>query len=102
MSSNNDIFTALNSIEEASRIVGKHFHTLRPADQRAVLVRLETINKQLDEVQRRALATMVTGPTPVEFVGASWDQVLARRLRIPVAEAQRRIAEAVRDVPRSA
>lgn len=102
MSSNNDIFEALNTIDEATRTVSKNFHMLRPADQRAVLLRLETVNKQLGEVQRRALAAMVSGPTPVEFVGASWEQVLARRLRIPVAEAQRRIAEAVRDVPRSA
>jgi hypothetical protein len=102
MSSNNEILAALNTIDEATRVVAKHFHGLRPTDQRAVLLRLETVNKQMASVQRNILAGMVTGPTPVEFVGASWADVLARRLRIPVAEAQRRIAEATQHQPRSA
>ena len=67
------------------------------------MIRLESIGKQLDLVQRRELRNMVTGPAPVEFAGAPWAEVLARRLRISVGEAQRRIAEASSiDEPRSA
>ncbi|MET0898143.1 MAG: hypothetical protein ABWY45_09550 [Mycobacterium sp.] len=104
MSSNADVFTALNTIDEAIRSLARQpFHQLRPADQRAVLVRLDAIGKQLDLVQRRELRSMVTGPPPVEFAGAPWAEVLARRLRISVGEAQRRIAESVSiDEPRSA
>lgn len=104
MSSNTDVFTALNTIDEALRSLARHpFHQLRPVDQRAVLTRLETIGKQLELAQRRELRSMVTGPPPVEFAGAPWAEVLARRLRISVGEAQRRIAESVSaDEPRSA
>ena len=67
------------------------------------MVRLEALGKQLDLVQRRELRSMVTGPAPPEFAGAPWAEVLARRLRISVGEAQRRIAESVSvDEPRSA
>jgi hypothetical protein len=104
MSSSTDVFTALNTIDEAVRSLARQpFHQLRPADQRSVLIRLEAIGKQLDLVQRRDLRSMVTGPPPVEFAGAPWAEVLARRLRISVGEAQRRMADAVNlDEPRSA
>jgi Domain of unknown function (DUF222) len=95
MSSNTEVFAALNVIEEAVRSLARQpFHRLRPADRRAILIRLEAIEKQLATVQRRELHSLVTGPTPVEFAGAPWAEVLARRLRISVGEAQRRIAEA--------
>jgi hypothetical protein len=103
MGSNNEVLAALNTIDEASRVVATGFARLRPADQRAVLLRLDGVEKNIASVQRRILGRLVSGPTPVEFVGASWADVLARRLRISVGEAQRRIAEAQRDVePRSA
>ena len=54
----------------------------------------EEMDKKLAALRRRLLGAMVVGPTPVEFAGAPWAEVLARRLRISVGEAQRRIAEA--------
>jgi hypothetical protein len=103
MSSKNEILAALDAIDDGSRTVAKHLHQLRPVDQRAVLLRLEAVNKQLATTQRSILAGMVSGPTPVEFVGASWADVLARRLRISKGEAERRIADALQDThPRSA
>ena len=69
-------------------------HTLRPADQRALLLRLDAMERRLASLQRRLLARLVTGPPPVQFAGAPWAEVLARRLRISVGEAERRIAEA--------
>lgn len=69
-------------------------HTLRPADQRALLLRLDAMERRLAALQRRLLARLVTGPPPVQFAGAPWAEVLARRLRISIGEAEKRIAEA--------
>ncbi|GEM_PF-3355859 len=69
-------------------------HTLRPADQRALLLRLDAMERRLASLQRRLLARLVTGPPPVQFAGAPWAEVLARRLRTSVGEAEKRIAEA--------
>ncbi|BBX67698.1 hypothetical protein MPSYJ_11590 [Mycolicibacterium psychrotolerans] len=89
------MFAALDAADEAYRALADlPVHRLRPVDQRALLVRLDTMDKQLGALQRRLLGSVVAGPPPVEFAGAPWAQVLARRLRISVGEAQRRIAEA--------
>ncbi len=95
---------ALDAADEAYRALADlPFHRLRPADQRALLVRLDAMDKQLAALQRRLLGRLVAGPPPVEFAGAPWAQVLARRLRISVGEAQRRIAEAAgAEEPKSA
>ena len=93
--SSNDVFAALDDADEAYRALADiPFHQLRPVDQRALLVRLDTMDRQLSALQRRLLGRLVAGPPPVEFAGAPWAQVLARRLRISVGEAERRIAEA--------
>lgn len=103
MSSNNEILTALDTIDEALRTIARQpLNQLRPADQRAVLLRVEEAEKQLATFDRRVLRTLVTGPMPVQFGDSSWPEVLARRLRISVGEAQRRITEALHDQPRSA
>jgi hypothetical protein len=95
MSSNEKIFAALDAADVAwQALAGLPIHTLRPSDQRALLIRLDTMEKKLTALQRRLLGSLVAGPTPVEFAGAPWAEVLARRLRISVGEAQRRIAEA--------
>lgn len=74
-------------------------HTLSPADQRALLLRLDAMERGLASLQRRLLARLVSGPPPVQFAGAPWAEVLARRLRISVGEAEKRIAEATADGP---
>ncbi len=94
MSSKKDWIAALDAVDHAQRAVSAlPFSTLRPVDQRAVLVRLDGLEKTLAATQRQLLARMVSGPPPVEFAGAPWAEVLARRLRISVGEAQRRIAD---------
>lgn len=93
--SSNDVFTALDAVDTAYRALADlPLHELRPTDLRALVVRLEEMDKQVVALQRRILRRLVSGPPPVEFAGATWAQVLARRLRISVGEAQRRIAEA--------
>ncbi|MBB2989288.1 hypothetical protein FHR72_000745 [Mycolicibacterium iranicum] len=95
MSSKKEVIAALDAVDRAHRAVSAlPFQSLSPADQRALLVRLEAVTKQLSVMQKRLLGQMVAGPPPVQFAGAPWAEVLARRLRISVGEAQRRIAEA--------
>ena len=95
MSSKNEVTTALTAVDNAYRaLVALPFQTLAPADQRALLVELDRMNKELAALQRRLLRRLVASAPPVEFAGAPLAEVLARRLRIPVAEAHRRIAEA--------
>jgi hypothetical protein len=95
MSSKKEWIAALDAVDHAHRAVaGLPFHTLQPADQRALLVRLDALEKLLATRQRQLLAHMVGGPPPVEFAGAPWAEVLARRLRISVGEAKRRIEDA--------
>ena len=95
MSSKNEILTALDAADDAWQALSTQPITaLRPADQRAVLIRLEAMDKKLAALRRKLLGAMVVGPTPVEFAGAPWAEVLARRLRISVGEAQRRIDDA--------
>lgn len=95
MSSNSNPLVVLNAADDAFRALADlPFQSLRPADQRALLLRLDAMERQLTALQRRLLARLVTGPPPVQFGGAPWAEVLARRLRISVGEAERRIAEA--------
>lgn len=95
VSSKHEILTALDAADDAWQVLcAQPIAGLRPADQRAVLIRLEEMDKKLAALRRRLLGAMVVGPTPVEFAGAPWAEVLARRLRISVGEAQRRIDEA--------
>ena len=95
MSSKKEVVSALDAVDRAHRaLAALPFQSLQPADQRALLVRLDAVTKQLSVLQKRLLGQMVAAPPPVEFAGAPWADVLARRLRISVGEAQRRIAEA--------
>ena len=95
MSSKKEVISALDAVDRAHRAVAAlPFQSLEPADQRALLVRLDTVTKQLSVMQRRLLGRMVAGAPRVEFAGAPWAEVLARRLRFSVGEAQRRITEA--------
>jgi hypothetical protein len=104
MSSNKEVLATLDAADAAwQKLAALPFHRLPPADQRALLVRLDVMEKRLTTLQRRLLAKLVADPPPPQFAGAPWAQVLARRLRISVGEAQRRIAEAGEEVhPKSA
>jgi hypothetical protein len=100
MSSKKDWIAALDAVDYAHRAVSVlPFQTLQPADQRALLVRLDALEKLLAVRQRQLLGQMVAGPPPREFAGAPWAEVLARRLRISIGEAQRRIADAGAGAP---
>lgn len=73
--------------------------SLLPSEQRALLSRLEEIDKQMAAVDRRLLGRLISAAPPPQFGGASWAQVLSRTLRISEGEAKRRIAAAVYGAP---
>lgn len=93
--SSNTVVTALDALDTAYRALADlPLHDLRPTDLRALVVRLEESDKAVVALQRRIIRRLVSVPPPAEFAGASWAQLLSRRLRISVGEAQRRIVEA--------
>ncbi|TRW88957.1 DUF222 domain-containing protein [Mycolicibacterium sp. 018/SC-01/001] len=93
--SSNDVFAALDALDTGYRALADlPLHQLRPTDLRALTVRLEELDKAVVALQRRMIRRLVSGPPPAELGGGSWAQVLSRRLRISVGEAQRRIVEA--------
>ncbi len=95
MHSNREVLASLDAADVAwQALAALPIDTLYPRDQRALLIRLDAMEKKVAALQRRLLGRLVAGPPPVEFAGAPWAEVLARRLRISVGEAQRRIAEA--------
>lgn len=92
MSSKNEVLTAIDAAEVAwQSLAALPVHTLSPTDQRALLIRLDALDKKLSTLQHRLLGRVVADPPPVQFAGSSWAEILARRLRISVGEAQRRI-----------
>ena len=67
--------------------------TLRPY-RKVWQKRLEEVDKDITALDRRLIGQLITQGDPAIAGGASWADVLARRLRISPGEAQRRIAEA--------
>lgn len=98
MSSNNKakFIAALDAAEAAyGAVAALPLETLLPSEQRALLARLEQMDKELTAFRRQLLGRLVTEARPKQFGGASWAEVLSRRLRISQGEAQRRITEAM-------
>ncbi|MBO0679861.1 DUF222 domain-containing protein [Mycolicibacterium sp. S2-37] len=67
---------------------------LNRAEAQALLERLDRLEGQLAATDRRILGRLIAQGTPAQFGGRTWAEVLAQRLRISQAEAQRRIAAA--------
>lgn len=94
---------AMDAVDAASAaLAGIPLSAVSRADAQAILVRLDRYRAQLREIDRRLLGRLLTSGTPAQFGARSWAEVLARRLRISPAEAQRRIAEAVTGDPSAA
>jgi hypothetical protein len=67
----------------------------RPQKQQ-LLKEFEELEKKMKALDRRLIGKLISEGDPAVFGGASWADVLSRRLRISPGEAQRRIAEASR------
>jgi Domain of unknown function (DUF222) len=89
------IVDALDAIEAGYRAVSAFpLETLSRSEGQALLVRLEKLGKEWVALDRKLLGRLISEGEPATFGGASWADVLSRRLRISPGEAQRRIAEA--------
>ncbi len=95
MSSKDEIIAALDSVDAAyNRLLGLPLQTLTRSERVQLLQRLDSLGKQLAAFDRRLLGRLITEAAPDHFGGASWADVLSRRLRISRAEAERRVAAA--------
>jgi hypothetical protein len=87
---------ALEAAEAAyAAVAALPIQTLLPSEQRALLSRLDELDKQMAAFDRRLLGRLISQAAPPQFGGASWAKVLSRTLRISEGEAQRRITAAV-------
>lgn len=103
MSSKNEVESALNAISSGQRkLLGLPLHALTWSERIALLQQIDQLGKELAAFDRRLLGRLITQDPPPQFGGATWAEVLSRRLRISRAEAERRVAGALfaRDVDR--
>jgi hypothetical protein len=96
MSSKNDIVAALDAVDAAHRrLLALPLHTLTRSERIELLQKIDELGKRLAAFDRRLVGRLITEAAPAQFGGATWPEVLARRLRISRAEAERRVAAAV-------
>ena len=89
------IVAALDAIESGYRAVAAFpLETLTRSEGQALLVRLEKLDKEWIALDRKLIGRLISDGEPATFGGASWADVLSRRLRISPGEARKRIAEA--------
>jgi hypothetical protein len=94
-SARDQIVEALERFEAAyAAVAAMPVHSLLPSEQRALLSRLDEVDKKMAAFDRRLLGQLISKAPPPQFGGASWAQVLSRTLRISEGEAQRRISAA--------
>ena len=94
-SNNNRIIAALDAADASYReLASLPLEALSRPEKTDLLKRLGEIEKQMTALNRRLIGQLITQGDPAMFGAASWADVLSRRLRISLGEAQRRIAEA--------
>ncbi|MEV3905240.1 hypothetical protein AB0K11_23210 [Mycobacterium sp. NPDC050551] len=96
MSSNDALATLLDRLDAADRsLAALPLSEMTPRELEEVFSRLDRSIALADELQQRLLGRLIATGNPVRMGGATWAEVLARRLRISPGEAQRRVARAV-------
>jgi hypothetical protein len=94
-SSKQQIIAALDAAEASYRALSVlPLEVLTRPEKTELLRRLGDIDKKMVALDRRLIGQLVTQGDPAMFGAGSWADVLSRRLRISLGEAQRRIAEA--------
>jgi Domain of unknown function (DUF222) len=94
-STREEIIAALDAVEASQRkLAALPLEALTRPEKQALLKRLEDLDKKMKTFDRRLIGRLITEAEPAQFGGATWAEVLSRRLRISPGEAQRRIAEA--------
>lgn len=103
MSSKEEISAALDAIKAGQdRLLRLPLYTLTWSERISLLQQIDELGKELVAFDRRLIGRLISQAPPPQFGGATWAEVLSRRLRIPRAEAERRLAAATyaRDVDR--
>jgi hypothetical protein len=96
MSSREDIVAALEAVDVAHRrLLALPLHTLTRAQRIELPQRIDGLGRNLADFDRRLMGRLISEAAPAQCGGASWVEVLSRRLRISRAEAERRVAAAV-------
>jgi hypothetical protein len=94
-STRNQVMAALDAVKASQReLASLPLEALSRPDKQQLLKELEELEKKMKALDRRLIGKLISEGNPAVFGGASWADVLSRRLRISPAEAQRRIAEA--------
>ena len=96
MSSRNDIIAKIDALRLAqNELLGMPLHTLTLSERVFLLQQIDELGKKAAAYDRRLIGRLITESAPARFGGASWPEVLSRRLRISQAEAERRVAAAI-------
>ncbi len=96
MSTKEEITAALHAVDVAHRrLLALPLQTLTRSERIELLKTIDGLGKELVAFDRRLIGRLITEAAPAQFGGASWPDVLARRLRISRAEAERRVAAAI-------
>lgn len=96
MGSKKEIVAALDAVDVAHRrLLALPLHTLTRSERIELLQNIDELGRKLAAFDRRLVGRLISEGVPAQFGGASWPEVLARRLRISHAEAERRVAAAV-------
>ncbi len=100
MSSRNSIIAKLEALKLAqNELLEMPLHTLTLSERVSLLQQIDELGKEAAAFDRRLIGRLITEAAPAQFGGASWADVLSRRLRISLAEAQRRVATAIYSAP---
>jgi Domain of unknown function (DUF222) len=90
------IVAALDAAEASyQELASLPLEALSRPEKQELLKRLEELERKMTAFDRRLIGRLITEADPAQFGGASWTDVLARRLQISRGEAHRRIAEAI-------
>jgi hypothetical protein len=90
------IVAALDAVEASQReLAALPLEALTRPEKQALLKRLQDLDRKMKAFDRRLMGRLITEADPAQFGGASWADVLSRRLRISPGEAQKRIADAI-------
>lgn len=96
MSSKDETSAALEAIRAGQyKLLKLPLYTLTWSERVSLLQQIDELGKELVAFDRQLMGRIITQAPPAQFGGASWAEVLSRRLRISRAEAERRVAAAM-------
>jgi hypothetical protein len=100
MSTKTDIIAKIDAIMRAqNELLDMPLHILTLSERVSLLRQIDELGKKAAAFDRRLIGQLISEGAPAQFGGASWAEVLSRRLRISRAEAERRVAAAIYTAP---